>query len=78
MILFSVLCFNREEDHILTESIEDSMIDSVEEIIDENPRQSPSPIIVLVSVVKRFRFFFLLFVKSFISINVIVIVTHSH
>lgn len=44
--------FYRDEDqifvHTQTESIEDDMIDAVEEIIEENPRQSPSAIIVLV------------------------------
>lgn len=40
-----------DDDQILiqTESIGDGMIDAVEEIIDENPRPSPSAIIVLVS-----------------------------
>lgn len=43
--------FNSDDDQILiqTDSIGDGMIDAVEEIIDENPRPSPSAIIVLVS-----------------------------
>lgn len=46
ILLFSC----RDDDPILiqTETIDDNMIDSVEEIIEENPRQSPSTIIVLV------------------------------
>lgn len=45
--------FHSDDDQILiqTESIGDGMIDAVEEIIDENPRPSPSAIIVLVSIV---------------------------
>lgn len=46
------LILHSDDDQILvqTESIGDGMIDAVEEIIDENPRPSPSAIIVLVSL----------------------------
>lgn len=42
-----------DNDHVLitqTDSIEDSMIESVEEIIEENPRHSPSIIVISVSL----------------------------
>lgn len=51
--VFSIFLFlHSDDDQILiqTESIGDGMIDAVEEIIDENPRPSPSAIIVLVSL----------------------------
>lgn len=42
--------FDRDDDRILiqTETIHDSMIDSVEEIIEDENQQSPTDIIVLV------------------------------
>lgn len=42
--------FDRDDDQILiqTETIHDSMIDSVEEIIEDENQQSPTDIIVLV------------------------------
>lgn len=51
--------FDSDEDQILitqTDSIEDSMIDDIEEVIEENPGHSPSIIVISVIIYYMFSF----------------------